>query len=637
MAGPTTDVFLSYKAEDRSRLVPLVKALEEGFSVWWDAQIGGGTNWHEDIEQHLDAAICVVVAWSKRSVSHEGHFVRDEARRAQRRDAYVPVCLDPVDPPLGFGEIQALSIKGWKGDRSDPRFQAVVDAIRAHISGEHIAHHAHVPFREPRLSRRATIAGGIGVGAIAVAGTGGWLLLRPVSADAKRIAVLPFANLSGDPAQAYFSDGIAEELRGALSRIGLEVIGRTSSDAVRELDAKQAAAKLGVANILTGSVRRSPQTIRIGAQLIAGDDGVERWAQSYDRAPGDTIKIQTDIAASVAKALSVALGMTAHGVLTLGGTSDSVAQDLFLKADALRRKGDSEETWNTVLGLLDAAIARDPDYADAHVEKSIALEVLAAQFAVNPADRTMKLVQAEQAARKAIAIAPRLGGGYAMLGLIATVRLEFGEALAMTRRALAESPNSPRVLKSTASTLIYLGDGDEALAHLTRGISLDPLDATFHVWRAMAYYYSRRYNQAIDDARKALSVAPERQSPHVIIGDSIRELGKFAEAQAEYRKMPADDFFRIVGEAIVAARTGDRAGAATRIARLQQSDGDAASYQYGQIHAQLGEADRAFAALDKAMEVKDPGLMTVKKDPVMDPIRGDPRYAALLKKLNFPS
>ena len=169
-------------------------------------------------------------------------------------------------------------------------------------------------------------------------------MVRGKAKAATRIAVMPFANLSGDPAQAYFSDGIAEELRGALSRIGLEVIGRTSSDAVRELDAKKAADKLGVAHILTGSVRRSPETIRIGAQLVGGDDGVERWAQSYDRAPGDTIKIQTDIAASVAEALSVALGMAARAALTLGGTSDSAAQDLFLKAEALRLQSDSEES-----------------------------------------------------------------------------------------------------------------------------------------------------------------------------------------------------------------------------------------------------------------------------------------------------
>jgi serine/threonine-protein kinase len=630
-----SEVFLSYKAEDRARLKPLVAALEaDGCHVWWDAHIGGGTDWREEIQDHLDVARCVIVAWSERSVGHDGSFVRDEAGRAREHHTYLPICIDAVKPPLGFGEVQAISLTGWKGNRKDPRYQALLTAVRARLAGE-----APPPIPEnlatPRISRRAAIAAG-GAGLVAVAG-GGWVVFGPGKAKAAtRIAVMPFANLSGDPAQAYFSDGIAEELRGALSRIGFEVIGRTSSDAVKDSDTKAAAAKLGVANILTGSVRRSPQTIRIGAQLVGGDDGVEHWAQTYDRAPGDTIKNQSDIATSVAEALSVALGMAARAALTLGGTNDSVAQDLFLKADALRRKSDSEETLKTRIGLLDAAITRDPDYADAYVEKSGALESLALNFPASMTELAMRLAQAQQAARKAIAITPHLGAGYAALASIASDRLEFGETLAMSRRALAESPNSPKVLKSTAGNLVYIGDADEVLAHVTHGLSLDPLDPTFHVLRAQAYFYSRRYNQAIDDAGKALAVAPERRVPHSIIGNSLLELGKFAEANAEYQKIPADDLYRMTGEAILAARTRDGAGAATRIARLQQLAGDAASYQYGQIHAQLGEVDLAFAALDKALEVKDPGLITLKKDPVMDPIRPDPRFAALLKRLKFP-
>src|SRR5206468_9074454 len=134
------------------------------------------------------------------------------------------------------------------------------------------------------------------------------LLFKPSAANSKRIAVLPFANLSSDKEQDYFAEGVAEELRAALSRVGLEVIGRESSDAVKSLDTKLAAAKLGVANILTGSVRRSSQTIRINAQLLSGSDGVERWAQTYDRAPGDAIKIQSAIATNVAQALTITLG-----------------------------------------------------------------------------------------------------------------------------------------------------------------------------------------------------------------------------------------------------------------------------------------------------------------------------------------
>src|SRR4029453_15477303 len=139
------------------------------------------------------------------------------------------------------------------------------------------------------------------VTAVAAAGGGGWALLKSssVHASSHSIAGLPFPNPSGDPAQAYFSDGIAEEIRSALSRLGgLTVIGRTSSEAVRNDDAQSAAKKLRVANILTGSVRQSPSTIRINAELIDGRTGADRWSQAYDRDAGDAIRIQTDIASN---------------------------------------------------------------------------------------------------------------------------------------------------------------------------------------------------------------------------------------------------------------------------------------------------------------------------------------------------
>ena len=279
-----TDIFVSYKAEDRPRLLPLVAALEaEGFTVWWDAHIGSGAHWREDIQEHLEAAKCVIVVWSKRSVGPDGDFVRDEANRARKRGAYLPVRIDLVEPPLGFGEVQSISLKGWKGDRSDPRFTTLAEAARRCIAGEDIA---HVSLGDRgAISRRTAIAAGAGVAAMSIASVGGWLLFGRPTGNDKRIAVLPFANLSGEQEQAYFAEGIAEELRSALSRIGLEVIGRASSDAVKYLDTKAAASKLKVANILTGSVRRSPRTIRINAQLVDGESGVQRWAQSYDRKP----------------------------------------------------------------------------------------------------------------------------------------------------------------------------------------------------------------------------------------------------------------------------------------------------------------------------------------------------------------
>ena len=637
MASPATDVFLSYKAEDRSRLAPLVAALEaEGFSVWWDAHIGGGTNWHEDIEQHLEAAKCVVVAWTKRSIGHDGHFVRDEARRAQKRDAYIPVCLDGVEPPLGFGEIQALPLKNWKGDRADPRFEALADAVRSHISGGPISH-AYAQSREPHVSRRGAIAGGIGVGAIAVAGVGGWLLLKPGAANANRIAVLPFANLSGAEDQAYFAEGIAEELRSALSRTGLQVIGRASSDAVKDLDTKSAAEKLDVAHILTGSVRRSPEIIRVNAQLVGGKDGVERWAQSYDRAPGDAIKIQTDIAANVAQSLSVALGQAGLAALTLGGTKDSVAQDLLLQSRKERRDTSGVEAMRKSLALAEAAIARDPNYAQAHADKADILVTLASTYSNSAEEVADGLGLAEAAANRALAVAPALGSAQAALGNVAQARQDFSSSLQHLRRALALSPDDPDVLSTAISFLANIGEGQEGLRLADRFIGLDPLNGRAHRRKAEVLNVLGQYDQAIAAGRKGLAVAPESTSTYWYVGLGLLLSGRESEALAAFRSSDVDDPFRLTGEALVAARTGDAAQADKLASELWEKFGTAFCYQQAQIDAQLGQKEQAFAQLNTALASRDPGLIYLKLDPFLDPIRGDPRFAALLKKLNFPS
>jgi serine/threonine-protein kinase len=369
-----TDLFVSYKAEDRPRVAPLVHALEaEGYSVWWDAQIGGGEAWRDTICRELDAARLVLVIWSKRSVGPQGRFVHDEATRAQRRGAYLPAIIDKVDPPLGFGEIQSLNLVRWKGDPGDRKYQALLGAIRSRLGGAISA----VPHTTGKgVSRRTAIVGGAVVAATA-AGVAGWTLLRPGKASAKSIAVLPFANLSGDPAQAYFSDGIAEELRNALSRVaGLTVVARTSSEAVRNDDAKTAANKLGVGSILTGSVRQSPATIRVSAQLVDGKTGIEKWSQSYDRAPGDVIKIQTDIAENVATSLAAALAGTARAAVALGSTLNAEAQNLLLKAIAIAGPGTRDDL-TEAQALLDQELDNDPNYSDAYVENSPVLTKIA--------------------------------------------------------------------------------------------------------------------------------------------------------------------------------------------------------------------------------------------------------------------
>jgi serine/threonine-protein kinase len=632
-----TDVFVSYKAEDRARLRPLVSALEaEGFTVWWDTHIGGGAHWREDIQEHLDAAKCVIVVWSKRSVGIDGDFVRDEANRARKRGAYLPVRLDPVEPPLGFGEVQAISLRGWKGDRSDPRFLTITEAIRRRIAGEDIAH-VDLGNHGASLSRRTVVVGSA-VGATAVLATGGWLFLKSTPVNAKRIAVLPFDNLSGDGGQAYFSEGIAEELRSALSRIGLQVIGRASSEAVKDLDTKVIAARLGVANILTGSVRRSSAMVRISAQLVDGSDGVQRWEQTYDRAPGDEIKIQTDIATNVAQSLSIALGQAGKSALTLGGTTDSAAQDLYLRASALYGIDASEAAVREGVKLLDAAIARDPNYASAYRMKATFLEYLATSYSENADEMTRGKDAAEAAARRAIAIAPRLGAAYAELAGIEEDRFNFDKAQQFMRQAMALSPDDPKVISTSMYIRWYVcGAPERALLLADRLASLNPLTPTSYSVRSAILIDLRRYAEAIEAARKSLQLAPSREWPHQLIANALILMNRPNEARAELKFVPEDDLYRLASEGIIAARAGDANAVERIVSQIRKGSGDAAMFQYAQVYGQAQQLDRAFDALDKGLAVKDPGVTGVRTDPFLDPIRHDPRYPALVRKVNFPA
>ena len=630
-----SDVFVSYKAEDRRRVQPLVEALEaDGLTVWWDAHIGGGDAWRETIQEHLDAARCVIVIWSKRSIGPEGRFVRDEAGRAQRRGVYLPIRIDAVEPPLGFGETQALPLRNWRGDRSDARYRAVHRAVHAIIAGE--THDGVIPLaHEHGVDRRLVIGGG--TAAVAAAGIGGWFLFKPSSAAAAgSIAVLPFANLSSDPNQAYFSDGLAEELRSALSRAGLEVVGRTSSEAVKNADAETASRKLGVANILTGSVRRSPSTIRVNATLIKGSDGLQRWSQEYDRKPGDELTIQSDIAQNVAEALSVTLGKAAKAALTLGGTSNAAAQDLYLKANAVLRTDDSEAGYRQAIGLLDSATTLDPKFANAFALKSLALNFMTGST-TGAGSFDSGYAQAAMFARQAIALAPTLAAGHTALATVYQFQLNLPGALEEYRKAAAFPDITVLALLQEVIFLTRMGAFSTALEISRRAEKKDPLNNVAFGREGYVLAYWRRYSEAIAPLQKATQLAPTVSRNHTALGFCWAQLGKVAQAEAEYRKAPADDIYRLTGEAVLFDRQGNRAASNEAVQRAQKVFGEAASYQYAEIYAQRGDKEGAFAALDRAWAIHDPGLTTLRVDPYLDPLRGDPRLKAMEKRLNFPA
>jgi TolB-like protein len=622
------DLFLSYKSQDRARVRPLVQALQaDGLTVWWDAEIEGGSGWRQSIQTELDAAKCVLVAWTKRSAGPEGEFVHDEATRAKRRGAYLPVRLDAVDLPLGFGETQALPLIGWKGDTKDPRYQAVLAAARAVVAGS-----ALPKLRDaapaPALNRRALIGGGAALGAVALGG--GWYLWRQgAGAATQSIAVMPFANLSGDPEQAYFSDGIAEELRSALSRIaGLKVAARTSSEKLRDADVKDAADQLGVADVLTGSVRKAGGTVRVSAQLLDGETGLEKWSQAFDRPEGNALELQTGISENVANALSLKLGKAAA---MLGGTKDAVAYDAYLRGLAMRPT--DEAGFRAKLAAFEAAIAADPGFAAAHANKALQLTNLARDQSGEEVRRTLAL--AEAAAWRAIALAPELPIGHHALGVLQEARLDLRGADASYAKVLALPGVGAQELAGIGQTQIAFGRTAAGLALVERAVALDPLNRAMLGQQIYALTLAGHYKEALAAIKAFDDVYPDdKADPYdkglarLWTGDARGALAAFGEAE---------DWVKTWGQALAYTRLGDRAGSDRTLAALKAMDGGTLAYQLAGVHALRGEPDLALAQLERAVAARDPGLVDLRIDPVFESLRKDPRFAAIEKRLGFPA
>lgn len=487
----------------------------------------------------------------------------------------------------------------------------------------------------PGVSRRFAIGGG--AAAVAAVAAGGWFVLRPGAAAASsRVAVLPFANLSGDPSQAYFSDGLAEELRTALSRIPtLKVVARTSSEMVRNDDVKTAARKLNVGTIVTGSVRRSPTTIRVKAQLVDGNNGLERWSDTYDRPAGDVLQIQSDIAQNVAAALSIRLSAGATARLTAGGTTNPEALDLLLQVE---RDSDSDSLAGIErrLALVNDALSLDPDYAEAYARKAALLMVRASVYERTAEASQQGLAQALAVVNRAIAIAPGMARGYTARAHIYRNLLQIRPAWADDERAVALPGEHADVLDGYVYSLVTVGRARDAVPLSAKLVSLDPFGPGRHATRAFVQFCARQYAAAVISARRSLELAPNSDRTRGYLGYALLNQGKHAEAETEFRKLDPAYYRRVVGEAVIAARAGQRSVALEKLRTLQSLYADAAHYQYGEIYSQLGMADEAFGEFARAWEVRDPGLASIRADPFLDPVRADPRFAALERKLDFP-
>lgn len=632
-------VFLSYSRSDRDKALRIVAALEKaGFSVWWDGLLEGGERFAETTKAALDGARAVVVLWSKTSVG--SHWVHDEATRGRDTRRLVPLSIDGAEPPLGFGQFQCIDVSHGLRDPASPAMQAMVRAVGAlHDNPPAARPPAPPPRAGLAIGRRGVLAGGA---AAALAGSGliAWKagLFAPGSKPGS-IAVLPFANLSGDPEQAYFSDGLTTEIRSELSRNALlQVVGQTSSNQFRdrEEDAKTIAATLGVAYLLEGNVQKAGEIVKIATDLTDGRTGLSAWSRSFERPLTDVFTVQEEIADAVASALSVAMdaGAAREDMAETGGTKSVAAFDAYLRGRDIFELHRDDDSYLKALAKFDEAIGIDPDYAAARAARSRTLGVIGNQ-ATDTRERKSLYDDCVREAERAIAIAPQFAAGFNALGsALFYGRLDVRGAAKPFEQAYALAKSDVEVFSRYAVYSARIGRFAQAETAIQRAVALDPLNASVFKSSGNIHYAAGRYEQAITFGRKALELNPERSTVRGDIGNALIMMGELDKARAEF-EAETSELISLPGLAIVAARKGDDAEVGRLLEVTAERHGDNGLYQQAQILAQWGKPDAALDRLARARAATDSGLVYLLNDPFLEPLRKTAGYRDLLGELGF--
>jgi TolB-like protein/lipoprotein NlpI len=443
----------------------------------------------------------------------------------------------------------------------------------------------------------------------------------------KSIAVLPFANMSDDKANDYFSDGISEELLNLLAKIPqLKVTARVSSFSFKgkELDIPEIARRLGVAHVLEGSVRKAGDQVRITAQLIHAADGFHMWSETYDRKVDDIFKIQDEVAGKVVKELKLSLLEPPPKART----TDPKAYALYLQAKELARHMNaaafeqSDAFYHQVLEI-------DPRYAPAWNGLAGNLVDKADDGIVSSPEG---YARAREAAEKALAIDPDYAPTHARLGRIAMFENDFAGAANHFERAITLDPTDLDVLQDAAFFLFDLGRMDEAVALQQAVVRRDPVNTTSLHYLGVYQRYSGRYDEAIAAFRTALSLNPGRGAVHFALGVALMLRGDAAGALAEVEQ-ETDEGWRMTGLPMAYHALGRKSDSDTALAALIAKHETDSSCDIAYVYAFRGEADQAFAWLDKAVAYHDPGLGEIVPQNLFDKIHSDPRWLPFVRKI----
>jgi adenylate cyclase len=578
------DIFLSYARTERSRVTPLVAALEAaGWSVWWDTAIDAGQRFDDRIETELDAARAVIVVWTPTSVVSS--WVRGEARTAAERGALVPVRFDEARLPVDARAIHTIDLDGWNDDATSAPFQSLVRSLKS------LMDRAPVEASSAPSSTAATSAP-----------------RAPAPPRRISVCVLPFANMSGDPDQEYFSDGISEDVITDLSKVSaLSVIARNSAFVYkgRHVEIPKVARELNVTHVLEGSVRKAGGRVRITAQLINGASNDHVWAERYDRDLNDIFALQDEISQAIVAALKLKLLPEEKQAIAHRGTEHVEAYNLCLMARqgyAIGNESD-ERAARAVARLGQRAVELDPGYAQAWALLALG-------------ERRIRTIIGSQgdgglaAAERALAIDPKLAEARAVRAEILFDNGEREEAASEIAAALELGPESYEANRAAALLAFRCGRLEDAIRYWTKVSALNEADIYGPIMLTCAYH-------ALGDA------ANTRRHAEI----SLARADKALEHDRNNGAYTAHSAY-----ALAALGEGERARERITRALLIDPDNEGMRYNFAAALAVfLHDVEGAIDMLEPYFRnIPRASLEYAQIDPDFESLRVHPRYIAMI-------
>ena len=458
----------------------------------------------------------------------------------------------------------------------------------------------------------------------------------------KSIAVLPFDNLSRDPDNAFFAEGVQDEILTRLAKVAdLKVIARTSTQKFKSAptDLRDVAKQLDVTNILEGSVQKVNDQVRVNVQLINALSNAHLWAETYDRKLTDIFAVETDIAKTIADTLQAKLTGSEKQMMAAQSTSDTAAYELYHKGRSLweKRSGDNIPK---AIAFYEQAIARDPNYALAYAGLSDAF-ILAPFYA--GADRRESYSKAKEAALKALRLDPNLAEAHLALGKVLFFsEIDLAGATREYKRAIELKPNDATAHHWFGNdTLTALGRFDEAIAEGRRAIELDPLSIVINADVGSTFYYAGRYDESARQLRKTLEIDPTSFYAHYNLGIVLQAKGDLSGAIAEYEKAKQLGDNPLVSTLCAQAKAlaGEKDAALRMLTEFDKisQHREVVGYLRALLYLSLNNKEEALHWLEQGFAERDgSNISWIKVDPLLDSLHGDPRFEALVQKVVAP-